>query len=86
MKIKHDINTKKRNFKSGDKLLIFLLVLPYKQNISVSFNRPGINDLNYVVRTPDQRNNKRIYHVNMIKYFIERNNNLSMKQISTLIS
>ena len=33
-----------------------------------------IDDLNYVVLTPDQHKKKRISHVNMIKGYIEKKN------------
>ena len=41
--------------------------------------------MNYVVLTPYQLKDKRICHINMIKIYIESNNNdLNIKPISTL--
>ena len=75
MKTTFDANTKVRNFKPGDRVLMFLPIPNQPQQ--AKFFGPyviekKIDDLNYVVLTPDRCKKKRICHVNMIKGYIEK--------------
>ena len=75
MKTTYDANTKVRNFKPGDSLNVFTnskSTQPGKILWSLC-NRKKIDDLNYVVLTPDRLKKKRICRVNMIKDYIEKN-------------
>ena len=65
-----------RSFKPGQKVLAMLPV-PGNPLRSRFFGPYGIqkklNDLNYIVVTPDRRKQTQLCHVNMLKPYVERN-------------
>merc|ERR1712074_434118 len=73
-KLYYDKNTRKRNYKIGDKVL---LLLPTSSNkLLAEWKGPfeivrRINKVDYVVRIYDK---ERVYHINMLKPFYERVN------------
>ena len=72
-----DANMKIRNFKLGDSPNVFTnpKSTPTGKILWSLCNREKkIDDLNYVVLTPDWHKKKRICHINMIKGYIEKNN------------
>nr|XP_054761448.1 uncharacterized protein LOC129267850 [Lytechinus pictus] len=75
MKAQADKNAKERSFKPGDKVLV---LLPLQgEPLKARFNGPYIvkkklNDVNYVISTPDRRKSQRVCHVNMLKEYFER--------------
>nr|XP_054769552.1 uncharacterized protein LOC129277391 [Lytechinus pictus] len=75
MKAEADKNAKERSFKPGDKVLV---LLPLQgEPLKARFNGPYIvkkklNDVNYVISTPDQRKSQRVCHINMLKEYFER--------------
>ena len=74
MKVWYDKEANMRSFNVGDKVLV-LLPIPtsplYAKNLGPYVIEKKLNDINYVVKTPDRRKNKQMCHVNMIKpYFI----------------
>ena len=70
----YDRNTRKRNYKMGDKVL---LLLPTSSNkLLAEWKGPyeivrRLNKVDYVVRIYDK---ERVYHINMLKPFYERVN------------
>ena len=75
MKEQYDKRTKERQLRTGDKVLI-LLPVP-GEPLRAKFCGPyevekKVNDLNYVVSTPDRRKTKRLCHINMLKQYFER--------------
>ena len=75
MKHKYDLGTRQRNFNIGDEVLV---LLPIPGNpLKAQFSGPWkilkkINDVNYLIETPDKRRKSRICHINMIKPYICR--------------
>ncbi|XP_047484925.1 uncharacterized protein LOC125036378 [Penaeus chinensis] len=75
MKRVYDKNAKYRHFEIGDKVLLFLPCR--KQPLQARFEGPykvleKVNDLNYVISTPERRKKKRMVHINLMKHFEER--------------
>lgn len=87
MKVWYDKNARNRNFKPGDKVLVFLPIPghplqaryygPYKIESKIS-------DVNYVVSTPDRRKQKQVCHINMLNEYHERCDRNLVKPVSTL--
>ena len=75
MKKKADKNAKARSFKPGDKVLVMLPLQgePLKAKFSGPYCvKKKLNDVNYVISTPDRRKQQRVCHVNMLKEYFER--------------
>ncbi|KAJ8049035.1 hypothetical protein HOLleu_01585 [Holothuria leucospilota] len=75
MKAWYDKTTVKREFKPGDKVLVFLPVSG--QPLQARFQGPyvierKVSDTDYVILTPDKRKSKRVCHINMMKRYYER--------------
>ncbi|KAJ8040905.1 hypothetical protein HOLleu_15350 [Holothuria leucospilota] len=75
MKAWYDKTTVKREFKPGDKVLVFLPVSG--QPLQARFQGPyvierKVIDTDYVILTPDKRKCKRVCHINMMKRYYER--------------
>ncbi|KAJ8047941.1 hypothetical protein HOLleu_00063 [Holothuria leucospilota] len=75
MKAWYDKTTVKREFKPGDKVLVFLPVSG--QPLQARFQGPyvierKVSDTDYVILTPDKRKYKRVCHINMMKKYYER--------------
>ena len=75
MKTWYDKKARERTFSPGDKVLV---LLPFPgAPLRAKFSGPytidkKVNDLDYVVRTPDRRKSRRLCHVNMLKEYHER--------------
>ena len=74
-------NSKVRTFKPGDKVLVFLPIP--NQPLQARYFGPyeiesKVNDLNYVVNTPGRRKERRVCHVNMIKEYIDGDDNVEV--------
>ena len=74
MKTRADKKSEVRIFKPGEKVLV-LLPLP-GEPLKAKFSGPYCikKKLNDVISTPDRRKSKRVYHVNMLKKYYERDN------------
>ena len=89
MKQNYNKNTKKRSFKSGDKVLA-LLSVPGRPLQTKYFGpytaEKKASDLNYIITTPDRRKQKKLCHINMLKYYVDRDssNVLSVNVISSV--
>nr|XP_054765775.1 uncharacterized protein LOC129272688 [Lytechinus pictus] len=75
MKAQADKNAKERSFKPGDKVLVLLPLQgePLKARFSGPYIvKKKLNDVNYVISTPDRKKSQRVCHVNMLKEYFER--------------
>ena len=78
MKKWYDKNAKQHHFRVGDKVLVLLplqnhpLQARYFGPYSVA---KKVNEVDYVINTPDRRKAKRLCHVNMMKPYVERAGN-----------
>ncbi|XP_072171900.1 uncharacterized protein [Diadema setosum] len=70
-----DQKAEKRSFKPGDKVLV---LLPFPgEPLKAKFSGPYVvsrklNEVNYIITTPDRRKRQRVCHINMIKMYHER--------------
>lgn len=74
-KIWYDRNAVNRKFNPGDKVLVLATSKPNK--LSVSWIGPGtiesqMSETNYIVNVPDRREKSQIYHVNLLKPYVQR--------------
>ena len=75
MKSWYDKKAKKRSFSVGDRVLVLLPIMG--SSLQARFFGPyqiakKINDLDYVVDTPDRRKSKQLCHINMLKPYYDR--------------
>ena len=88
MKRWYDKDARNRVFEKGEKVLV---LFPMQGNpLQARYNGPyevdsKVSDLNYVVKTPDRRKNKQLCHVNMLKKYVDRDEN-HPKPIAVTIS
>lgn len=79
MKTWYDRKARTRKFKPGDKVLV---LFPLQSNpLQARFHGPyeiysKVNDLNYVVKTPDRRKPRQLCHINMLKPYHDRSVNV----------
>lgn len=82
MKSTYDLKSKHRNFKVGDKVLVYL---PNQKNsLKNKFAGPyevlqKIGEVNYVICTPDRRKLTRVVHINLIKPYRFRSDEPSLE-------
>ncbi|XP_059805417.1 uncharacterized protein LOC132380544 [Hypanus sabinus] len=75
MKTWYDKDARMRMFKPGDKVLV---LFPVQTNpLQTRFHGPyeivsKINDVDYVVKTPDRRRSTQLCHINMLKPYFEK--------------
>ena len=75
MKEQDDKGAKERQLRTGDRVLILLPVPgePLRAKFCGLYEvERKVDDLNYVVSTPDRRKTKRLCHINMLKQYFER--------------
>jgi hypothetical protein len=75
MKTWYDKKARERVFDPGDKVLVLLPIQgePLRAKFSGPYTiESKVNDLNYVVLTPDRRKAKQLCHVNMLKAYFDR--------------
>ena len=81
MKTWYDRNSVKRSFNEGDQVLV-LLPSPGKPLQAAYFGPytvlKKVDELNYVVKTPDRRKAQQMCHINMIKPYYSRDHNESV--------
>ncbi|KAK3085547.1 hypothetical protein FSP39_005150 [Pinctada imbricata] len=87
MKTWYDKDARNRVFKPGDKVLVFLPIPGHP--LQARYFGPyeiesKISDVNYVVKTPGRRKEKRVCHVNMLKEYFDRSDRNFVKPVSTL--
>ena len=76
MKERYDVDAVERIFKPGQKVLAMLPVPgnPLRSRFFGPYEiQKKLNDLNYIVVTPDRRKQTQLCHVNMLKPYVERN-------------
>ncbi|KAK3106188.1 hypothetical protein FSP39_014556 [Pinctada imbricata] len=87
MKTWYDKDARNRVFKPGDKVLVFLPIPGHP--LQARYFGPyeiesKFSNVNYVVKTPGRRKEKRVCHVNMLKEYFDRSDRNFVKQVSTL--
>ena len=81
MKSQYDKKVKSRVFSEGDKVLV---LLPIPGNpLKATFSGPWkigkkISDINYLVETPERRKKYQLCHINMLKPFVDRQENAEL--------
>ena len=75
MKTLYDLKSQVRKFNPGDKVLLFLPV--HGQPLRSKYSGPyvvshSLNKCNYVVHTPDRRKDTQLVHLNLMKPYIDR--------------
>lgn len=90
MKKWYDRKAKKRVFKEGDKVLVLFPLSG--SSLQAKFNGPfvvmkKVNELNYIISTPDRRKKRQLCHVNMLKEYHEKTSdqNLSQRKESEVV-
>ena len=86
MKTWYDKDARNRVFKPGDRVLVFLPIPGHP--LQARYFGPyeiesKISDVNYVVKTPGRRKEKRVCHVNMLKEYFDRSDRNFVKPVST---
>jgi hypothetical protein len=87
MKLWYDKDARNRVFKPGDKVLVFLPIPghPLQARYFASYEiESKLSDVNYVVKTPGRRKEKRTCHINTLKEYFDRCDQTSVKSFSTL--
>ena len=79
MKLRYDENAQDRNFEPGDKVLA-LLPIPGKP-LQARYYGPytvdkKLSDVNYIVNTPGRRKQKQLWHISMLKKYIDRDSSV----------
>ena len=78
MKTKYDRKTKVRNFKPGDSVLVFIpLAAKYSGPYII---KSKVDDLNYIINTPDRRRKSRKVHVNLIKGICSKGSRVRLRK------
>ena len=70
MKIRYDLTSKEREFNPGDKVLVLLPIIgnPLQTRYHGSYViEKRINNLNYIIQTPDRRKQWQLCHIYMLK-------------------
>ncbi|KAK4307256.1 hypothetical protein Pmani_020969 [Petrolisthes manimaculis] len=79
MKEHFDLKSVTREFKPGDLVLAFLPI--HKRPLQSRYHGPyvvekKINEVNYVIKTPDRRKSERLIHINLLKAYYPRDNDI----------
>jgi len=82
MKERFDKSAVPRSFSEGDKVLVLLPI--QGAALQARFSGPYViekklNETNYVVRTPDRQRKTRVCHVNMLKLYVSRGEDMESK-------
>ena len=89
MKAWYDRKARKRSFQVGDELLILLLLHghPLQAQYSGQYTiDKKINDVDYIVKTPGRRKEKRLCHINMLKLYQTRQGDVPNKTVCTVVT
>ena len=96
MKSNYDRKTEVRTFQPGEKVLVLIPVSngPFEAKYSGPYTvKEKVDDLNYIINTPDRRKRTRKVHVNLIKGYYDRateadslNNSVSGTQFNLNLS
>ena len=75
MKLRYDENAQDRNFEREDKVLALLPILG--KPLQARYYDPytvdkKLSDVNNIVNTPGNRKQKQLFHINMLKKYIDR--------------
>ncbi|XP_041467467.1 uncharacterized protein LOC121417796 [Lytechinus variegatus] len=87
MKKVFDRKARERSFDPGSKVLV---LLPIPGNcLQARYSGPyvveeKVSEVNYVIRTPDKRKQKRLCHINMLKEYVESSEDCKAKSVASV--
>ena len=83
MKRWYDKHAKRRSFDVGDEVLVLLPIpgdpLQAKYSGPYTVHRK-LNDVDYIINTPGRRKQQRLCHINMLKLYEKRNNDVAVSR------
>ncbi|XP_068242408.1 uncharacterized protein [Palaemon carinicauda] len=85
MKTNYDVGTHMRHFDPGDRVLVLLPMpgFPLKARFSGPWKvLKKLNDVNYLIETPERRRKTQICHINMLKPFVSREVEVDVEPVS----
>ena len=88
MKSRYDKKSKQRQFNVGDRVLVMLPI--NGPTLQAKYHGPytivhKVNDLDYVVKTPDRRKDRQLCHINMLKEYLRGSKMLNRKWLQMLL-
>ena len=87
MKKWYDKDAKSRVFSPGDKVLVLFPIPGHP--LQARYHGPYIieskvGEVDYIVKTPDRRKSRQLCHINMLKEYVDRNNDSSAKPVCSV--
>ena len=87
MKKWYDKDAKSREFSPGDKVLVLLPIPGHP--LQARYHGPyviesKVNEVDYIVKTPDRRKSRQLCHINMLKEHVDRNDDNCVKPLCSV--
>ena len=87
MKKWYDKSSKDREFKPGDKVLVLFPIPGHP--LQARYHGPyvvesKVGEVDYIVKTPDRRKSRQLCHINMLKKYIERSDNVTTQPVCSI--
>ena len=87
MKKWYDKDAKNRTFSPGDKVLVFFPIPGHP--LQARYHGPyviesKVGEVDYIVKTPDRRKSRQLCHINMLKEYVDRNDDGSVKPVCSV--
>ncbi|XP_077993259.1 uncharacterized protein LOC144447231 [Glandiceps talaboti] len=89
MKKWYDKDARNRVFKPGHRVLVLFPIPghPLQARYYGPYEiKSKINDVNYIVKTPGRRKESQLCHINMLKEYVERDENSKSKSVSSTVT
>ncbi|XP_077977779.1 uncharacterized protein LOC144433347 [Glandiceps talaboti] len=89
MKKWYDKDARNRVFKPGDRVLVLFPIPghPLQARYYGPYEiKSKINGVNYIVKTPGRRKESQLCHINMLKEYVERDENSKSKSVSSTVT
>ena len=87
MKKWYDKDAKSREFSPGDKVLVLFPIPGHP--LQARYHGPyviesKVGEVDYIVKTPDRRKSRQLCHINMLKEYVDRNDDGSVKPVCSV--
>ena len=87
MKKWYDKDAKSREFSPGDKVLVLFPIPGHP--VQARYHGPyviesKVGEVDYIVKTPDRRKSRQLCHINMLKEYVDRNDDGSVKPVCSV--
>ena len=87
MKKWYDKDAKSREFSPGDKVLVLFPIPGHP--LQARYHGPyviesKVGEVDYIVKTPDRRKSRQFCHINMLKEYVDRNDDSSVKPVCSV--